>query len=82
MAGDKNAPDPGPRPEVNQLSNDQTIAKYGADLKDDELREQILRDLVYSKKLMIALNRKSKKDTETDEAWMAAYMRRYGTDEG
>lgn len=82
MIGDKSAPDPGPRPEEEQLSNDQIIAKYGTDLKDDDLREQILRELVYSRKLTLAVNRKAKKDTEADDAWMAAYRKRYGTDEG
>lgn len=82
MAGDKNAPDPGHRPEEEQLSNDQIIAKYGADLKDGELREQVLQELVYSRKLQIAVNRKAKKESAADDAWMAAYMKRYGTDEG
>ena len=82
MIADKNAPDPGPRPEEEKLSNDQIVAKYGADLKDDELREQILCELVYSRKLTIAVNRKSKKETAAYDVWMAAYMKRYGTDEG
>jgi hypothetical protein len=37
MAGDPNAPDPGPRPGQEQLSNDEIIAKYGADLKDADI---------------------------------------------
>lgn len=78
---DPNAPDPGPRPEVEQLSNDQVIAKYGADLKDSELREQILNELVYQRKLTIAVNRKAAIETKANEVWMAAYMKRYGTDE-
>lgn len=82
MAADPNAPDLGPRPEVEQLSNDQVIAKYGADLNDAELREKILSELVYQRKLTIAVNRKAKVDYDADNAWMAAYIKRYGTDEG
>lgn len=82
MVGDKNAPDPGQRPEEEQLSNDQIITKYGADLKDSELREQILQELVYSRKLQIAANRKAKKESAVGDAWTTAYMKRYGTDEG
>lgn len=79
---DTNAPDPGPRPEEERLTNDQIIAKYGADLKDSELREQILRELVYARKLSVAVNRKAAKETAADNAWIAAYEKRYGTDEG
>lgn len=60
----------------------QIIAKYGADLKDAELREQILTELVYQRKLSIAEARKAKKEFEAEDAWMTAYVRRYGTDEG
>lgn len=82
MSIDKNAPEPGPRPEDEQLTNDQTIAKYGADLKDDEVREQILRELVYARKLEISVNRKSAIFNKADNLWVAAYVKHYGTDEG
>lgn len=82
MIPDSSAPDPGPRPECEQLSNDQVIAKYGADLKDADMREQILNEMVYARKLQIAGTRKAKLETEADNAWCAAYERRYGTDEG
>ncbi len=79
---DINAPDPGPRLQNEQLTNEQIIAKYGADLHDDLLREQILMELVDARKLQIAVNRKAKKEFAADDAWMAAYMKRFGTDEG
>jgi hypothetical protein len=82
MTVDASAPDPGPRPEQENLSNDKIITKYGADLRDNKLREQILDEMVYSRKLSIAVNRKSAKETAADEAWTAAYAKRYGTDEG
>lgn len=82
MKIDPTAPDPGPRPEVEQLSNDQVIAKYGVDLKDGDLVNQILAELVYQRKLSISVNRKAAIETKADKVWMAAYMKRYGTDEG
>ena len=82
MPADPNAPDPGPRPEEEQLSNDQIIAKYGADLKDAEVHGQILQELVYTRTLQIAVERKSKKENAANAAWIAAYIKRYGTDEG
>jgi hypothetical protein len=82
MTADPNAPDPGPRPEEAQLSNDQIIAKYGADLSDATLSELILAELVYQRKLSISVDRKARKERAADEAWMAAYIKRYGTDEG
>jgi hypothetical protein len=72
----------GPRPEEERLSNDQIIEKYGADLVGAQLREQILQELVEARKLSIAVNRKSKKESAADDAWIAAYVKRYGTDEG
>lgn len=82
MSADLNAPDPGPRPIEEQLSNEQIIAKYSTDLHDSQLREQILEELVAARKLQIAVNRKAKKESAADDAWMAAYMKRFGTDEG
>ena len=82
MVAEPNAPDPGAQPEDELLSNSQLVAKYGADLKDDELREQILGELVYARKLLIARDRKSKKEAAAVEAWISAYIKRYGTDEG
>lgn len=82
MTADPSAPDPGPRPIGEQLTNEQIIAKYGADLHDPALREQILTELVYARKLQIAVNRKAKKESDADDAWMAAYMKRFETDEG
>lgn len=73
---------PGPRPEEENLSNDQIIAKYGSDLKDSELREQIIQELVYSRKLTIAADRKAKKEFDADSAWVNAWTKYYGTDEG
>lgn len=82
MIEDKNAPDPGPRPVDQQLTNDQIILKYGTDLKDSEICEQILDELVYARKLQISVNRKSALFNKADIVWMAAYVKRYGTDEG
>lgn len=79
---DANAPDPGPRPEEEQLSENQMIAKYGSDLKDAELREQILQELVFARKLQITSGRKAKKESAASDAWIAAYVKKYGTDEG
>ena len=82
MSADPSAPDPGPRPDQERLSNDQVIAKYGADLNGAELREQILQEMVYARKLSISVGRKARKENDADEAWQTAYFRRYGTDEG
>jgi hypothetical protein len=82
MTADPNAPDPGPRPVEQQLTNDQIIAIFGADLDDSVMREQILQNLVFQRKLSICVDRKAKIERDADNAWVAAYVKRYGTDEG
>lgn len=79
---DPTAPDPGPQPQDENLTPDQIIAKYGADLTDDAVAVQIMTDLIRERKLSIAVTRKGAAEQKIRDAWMAAYVRRYGTDEG
>ena len=80
---DPTAPDPGPQPQEENLTPDQILAKYGADLTDDaKLMRQIVDDLVRDRKLQIAGARKSTAEKAVWDAWMVAYIKRYGTDEG
>jgi hypothetical protein len=79
---DPSVPDPGTRPEEENLTADEIIAKYGADLKDAAIREQILVELVDARKLAIAVNRKHDKEHAEAAAWLSAYVQHFGTDEG
>lgn len=81
MAGNPLAPDPGPQPFEEQLTNDQAIAKY-APLIDSDVERTILAEMVYARKLSIARDKQSKAFDATYNKWSKAYMERYGTDEG
>jgi len=81
MAGNPLAPDPGPQPIEEQLTNDQAIAKY-APLRDSDVERTILAEMVYARKLSIARDKQSRAFDSAYNVWSKAYMERYGTDEG
>lgn len=81
MAGNPLAPDPGPQPMEEQLTNDQAITKY-APLRDSDVERTILAEMVYARKLSIARDKQSRTFDAEYNVWSKAYMERYGTDEG
>jgi hypothetical protein len=81
MSGNPLAPDPGPQPMEEKLTNDEAIAKY-ASLRDSDVERTILAEMVYARKLLIARDKQSKAFDAAYNKWSKSYMERYGTDEG